>query len=145
MSNERLTCKITSMNTLNKNIVFLMSELHLSQSELGRRLGVSPQTVQQWCKGKTAPKGARLEKVASELGVTKSQMLDDNLPDNWMDQRHDVDSPTDEQLAALISVATETYMDSLVTIQKAKQKGILEEADKKLVKVIAEKYKDRLK
>lgn len=41
-----------------------------SLSELARRVGVSPQAVQQWEFGKTSPKGENLRKLSSILEFT---------------------------------------------------------------------------
>jgi SOS-response transcriptional repressor LexA len=41
-----------------------------NQSELARVVDVTPQAVQQWMSGKTAPRGRNLAKVAEFLGVT---------------------------------------------------------------------------
>ncbi len=79
------TCKITSMNTVNKNIVLLMSSKNMSQSDLARLLGVSPQTVQQWSKGKTSPRGGRLDDVAKALGVSTSVLMDSDLEEKLKD------------------------------------------------------------
>ena len=43
-----------------------------NQSELARYVGVSPQAVQQWVKGDTAPRGKNLQKVAEYFGVPQS-------------------------------------------------------------------------
>jgi len=55
----------------------------INQSELARRLGVSPQSIQQWEKGKTAPKSARLRSLSLALGVSQSWLLNggDNVKD----------------------------------------------------------------
>lgn len=55
----------------------------MSQSELARLVGVSPQSVQQWEKPDgTAPKRARIAKVAEVLGVSVPDIVTDggNLP-----------------------------------------------------------------
>jgi HTH-type transcriptional regulator, cell division transcriptional repressor len=41
--------------------------LNLNQSQLARRVGVSPQAVQQWEAGETQPRGKRLNKIAEVL------------------------------------------------------------------------------
>jgi SOS-response transcriptional repressor LexA len=46
-----------------------------NQSELARHVGVSPQAVQQWISGRTAPRGSHLARVADYLGVTRSFLL----------------------------------------------------------------------
>lgn len=45
--------------------------LGLSQSELARRLNVTPQAVQQWENGKNEPRGKRVDELAKELLSTK--------------------------------------------------------------------------
>lgn len=44
----------------------------LSQSELARRLGIKPQSVQAWESGVSAPRARRLSQVAEVLGVPES-------------------------------------------------------------------------
>jgi transcriptional regulator with XRE-family HTH domain len=39
-----------------------------SQSELARRMGVTPTNIQQWENGDTSPRARRLRKLAEELG-----------------------------------------------------------------------------
>lgn len=51
----------------------------MSQSELARLVGVSPQSVQQWERpGGTAPKRSRLAKVAEVLGVTVGDIISED-------------------------------------------------------------------
>jgi SOS-response transcriptional repressor LexA len=45
-----------------------------NQSELARFAGVTPQAVQQWMSGKTAPRGRNLAKVAEFLRVTRAHL-----------------------------------------------------------------------
>ena len=42
---------------------------NISQSELARKVGVTPQAVQKWEKAKTVPRGATLRRLADVLGV----------------------------------------------------------------------------
>lgn len=46
-----------------------------SQSELARRIGVKPQSVQQWEGAGTTPRSHRLASLAMALGVTKEWLL----------------------------------------------------------------------
>jgi SOS-response transcriptional repressor LexA len=46
-----------------------------NQSELARFAGVSPQAVQQWVAGRTAPRGNHLARVAEFLGVSRAFLL----------------------------------------------------------------------
>ena len=47
----------------------------LNQSELARRLGVSPQAVQKWESGKSTPRHAKLGDIASILGTSVSYLV----------------------------------------------------------------------
>lgn len=60
--------------TIHDRIKRRREELQISQSELARRLGVSPQAVQQWEADdeeiRTAPRRQLRERLAKEIGVT---------------------------------------------------------------------------
>lgn len=47
----------------------------LSQTEVGRRLGVKQQSVGKWERGSALPQGARLAELADVLGVTVAEIL----------------------------------------------------------------------
>jgi transcriptional regulator with XRE-family HTH domain len=51
----------------------------MSQSELARRLDVTPQTVQKWEAG-GAPRTHRIEAIATVLGVPASALVGDEAP-----------------------------------------------------------------
>lgn len=62
----------------------------MSQSDLARRVGVSPQSVQQWEKPDgTAPKRARIAKVADVLGVSIADIVTE-VEDKFPPMRKDV-------------------------------------------------------
>ncbi|RMG32499.1 MAG: XRE family transcriptional regulator [Gammaproteobacteria bacterium] len=44
----------------------------LSQSELARKLGIRPQSVQGWESGATAPRARRIAQIAEVLGVPET-------------------------------------------------------------------------
>ncbi len=48
----------------------------LNQSEMARRLGLSPQSVQKWESGETIPRGRRMQQVAEVTGVTIAYLMD---------------------------------------------------------------------
>ena len=52
------------------NIAEARKRSGLNQSELARRLGITPQSVQQWEKGTSTPKIDRLAAIAQILGVS---------------------------------------------------------------------------
>lgn len=58
------------MDKIAKRIEDCRRHLSISQSELARKVGVTPQAVQKWEKAKTVPRGDTLEKLAGALGVS---------------------------------------------------------------------------
>lgn len=71
-------CKMFAMKDRAKEISSqrikrLLAANGWSQSELAKMLDVSPQAVQQWVKGTSAPRGTSLTKLASATG----------LPEHW--------------------------------------------------------------
>ncbi len=68
---------------LGRRLKTLMEARRLDQSQIARRLGIEPQSVQQWIRGQTAPRGYRIQALAALLDVEPSQLLgapaDDSL------------------------------------------------------------------
>lgn len=60
---------------MSKRIESAMSAAKITQTALAESMGVTPQAVQQWVSGHTAPKGKRLEKLAMILGVKIDWLL----------------------------------------------------------------------
>ncbi len=58
------------MDKIAKRIEDCRHGLNISQSELARKIGVTPQAVQKWEKAKTVPRGSTLQKLADALGVS---------------------------------------------------------------------------
>ena len=60
---------------INERIVSARTRLGISQSELARIVGVSPQTVQQWESGETSPRPSRYKGLANALHVTEQWLV----------------------------------------------------------------------
>lgn len=58
------------MSTLGKRIAQKREQSGLSQSELARRLGLSPQAIQKWESEVSVPRGRRLDEIASALSTS---------------------------------------------------------------------------
>ena len=58
------------MDKIAKRIEDCRHGKNISQSELARKVGVTPQAVQKWEKAKTVPRGATLRRLADVLEVT---------------------------------------------------------------------------
>lgn len=58
------------MSTLGKRIAQKREQAGLSQSELGRRLGLSPQSVQKWESEVSVPRNKKLGDIAAALSTT---------------------------------------------------------------------------
>lgn len=57
------------MNKTAEVLAAIMRERDISQTQLAKAVGVSPQAVQQWCSGKTSPRGNSLAKLADYLKI----------------------------------------------------------------------------
>lgn len=83
-------CKFARMEKTGKRIAMAREQMGLNQSELARKLGVSPQSVQAWESGKNTPRNSKLLSIGQVLGVSinylmgitdESHVLDDE--GNW--------------------------------------------------------------
>lgn len=52
-----------------------MMAANYTQTSLATEMGITPQAVQQWIAGQTAPRGKRLEKLANVLGVSLNWLI----------------------------------------------------------------------
>ncbi|RYY87757.1 MAG: helix-turn-helix domain-containing protein [Chitinophagaceae bacterium] len=62
-------------------------QLGLNQSELARRLGVTPQSVQSWESDRNTPRHKRLKEIGDQLGVSAAYLMGEmgrnvDLPDD---------------------------------------------------------------
>ena len=72
------------MDKIAKRIEDCRHGLNISQSELARKVGVTPQAVQKWEKAKTVPRGPTLQRLADALGVSPAYIqfgITDTVPD----------------------------------------------------------------
>jgi len=69
--------------SIGERIVSARDRAGFNQSELARRLNISPQSIQQWEKGKTTPKSGRLKNLSLALGVSQAWLIGggDNVRD----------------------------------------------------------------
>lgn len=63
------------MKNIPERIAEAREALGISQSELARRLGVTPQAVQSWEAGKATPRPQRLAEIAIALGVDVARLV----------------------------------------------------------------------
>ena len=105
-----------------------------SQSVFAKKVDIDPSHISQIKSSKSKKNlGEKLaRKIETALG----------LKNGWMDTDH---SQATTDLNSLISVATPTYLKELEQLQQAENQGVLDKDDKKLITIIANKYKDRLK
>lgn len=68
-------------------------ELGLTQDALGERLGVSPQSVQQWERGATVPRSTRLRALAEALETTRAWLVGEVAEDQSSVQRASMSVP----------------------------------------------------
>lgn len=118
-----------------ENLRRLIKERFRTRAEFADKINKSPSQVAMWFMTSSGKRSIG-EKIAHEI----EQAL--NLDYGWLDKDH---SNPEINLNGLISIATPTYLKELERLQQAEDQGILDETDKQLIKIIAEKYKDRLK
>lgn len=73
MRNERLPCRMEDMKTAPHEafayrLQLVRDEFGWNMSDIARRAMVTPQAVQQWAKGESAPRGERLKRLAAATG-----------------------------------------------------------------------------
>lgn len=68
------------MKTFAERLIHCRERAGLSQSEVARRLSITPQAVQKWEKGENVPRGKRIQKLASILDVSASFLLTGENP-----------------------------------------------------------------
>ena len=81
--------KTNQHQNLSYRIQLLRDETGWNMSEIARRAMVSPQAVQQWAKGDTAPSGERLKRLAAAAGK----------PEHWFFMPPNENNPADEPVA----------------------------------------------
>ncbi|MEB7738556.1 helix-turn-helix domain-containing protein [Escherichia coli] len=91
-----------------KRLQQVLQELNINQSELGRRLGVKPQSVQGWLKG-VMPRMDKLEKLAelSQHPVHWFFMKEETLGDKMTVSSNDNQPQLTEQQRKIISLLDE--------------------------------------
>lgn len=164
-------------NDIANRIKVKRRELGLTLSELGAAIGkhkqdgkkVSHVTVRNWESGSEIKKD-NFDALVKALGVS-SIWLETGKETTPLAVSHTTSYestspvgashaagyegeklPSEEELAALISVSTNTYRGKLEEIQSLKNAGVLEQSDQaildnieSLLNIIRERYKDRLK
>ncbi|EIX4511235.1 helix-turn-helix domain-containing protein [Escherichia coli] len=107
-----------------KRLQQVLQELNINQSELGRRLGVKPQSVQGWLKG-VMPRMDKLEKLAelSQHPVHWFFMEEETLGDKMAVSSNDNQPQLTEQQKKIISLLDELpQSDAEQIIREMEQK-----------------------
>lgn len=73
-------CILAFMTTNSSRIAAAREAQGLNQSELARKLGVSPQSVQAWEAGRTAPRNQRIKHLSEVLGVSVAYLMGESGP-----------------------------------------------------------------
>lgn len=90
-----------------------LTERGWSQSELARRIGVSPQSVQFWVSGKTAPRGNNLASLSSITGY----------PEHWFFMDDAAAESTEKPIFTRISA--DSYLVEHLDIEASAGPGII--------------------
>lgn len=60
------------------NLKEILREKNVTQRELAKRLDITPQSVNDWCKGKSMPRMRKIDKICHCLNVTRSDLLENH-------------------------------------------------------------------
>ncbi len=93
----------------------ILTERNWSQSELARRLGISPQSVQFWVSGKTAPRGNNLTALSKISGY----------PEHWFFMS---DVSTEEMDKPIVR-KNDSYLVELLDIEASASPGIINKSE----------------
>ncbi|TYL43925.1 helix-turn-helix transcriptional regulator [Dickeya sp. ws52] len=88
--------KNSQLSTFSSRLNSALRDLGISQSELARRMGITPQAVQRWCNGISSPRQGMMEKLSSVTGK----------PEHWflMPLENGSESPAHQESRATSSV-----------------------------------------
>lgn len=64
-----------------KNLNRLLSETDKKQVDIAKYVGVSTATVNEWCKGRKAPRIDKMHKIAEFFGIDANELLSVHVPD----------------------------------------------------------------
>ncbi|MEF9676050.1 helix-turn-helix domain-containing protein [Pectobacterium aroidearum] len=67
--------KNSQLSTFSSRLNGALKELGISQSELARRMGITPQAVQRWCNGISTPRPNMMERLSSVTGKPEHWFL----------------------------------------------------------------------
>lgn len=56
-----------------------LSKSNMTQVEAAKKMGISPQGFNRWCKGQSIPRMDRIEKLAKLFGVSTSYFIDEHI------------------------------------------------------------------
>lgn len=71
---SHLQAKNDNFMKISENLLKILEENGLTQRELAERAGLSKVSLNRWCKGKTRPNPAALEKIATFFGMTVAEL-----------------------------------------------------------------------
>ena len=91
--NTRIRSTEETRKVFGKKLLDAIRDANMNQSDLGRRLGITKDSVSSYCRGKCLPKDETMVRICKELGIEE----DDLLP-----RRYD-ESPTNPSVK-LVSV-----------------------------------------
>ncbi|WP_280142165.1 XRE family transcriptional regulator [Pseudomonas linyingensis] len=105
------------METIGSRIAAAREKKRMNQSELGRLLGVSPQSVQAWESDRNTPRPKRMSEIAMALGVSMSSLLEGSRGPREASQ------PTERSVAEPDGTGTASSAAELVRTMLATKAG----------------------
>lgn len=63
------------------NLVRYLESRNMSQNELAKYLGVSPTSVNNWCRGLKSPRMDKVDKICELFGISRSDLMNEHPDD----------------------------------------------------------------
>lgn len=120
-------CKVPFMGTIGRKIANARESMGLNQSELARKLKVTPQSVQAWESDKNVPRPQKLKAICALLGIAIGNLMGDESDGHEEAQ----------QARNLALLASPRSQSALAKIAEAADSGHLTEDDVLLLEKIA--------
>lgn len=93
-------------NVFSTNLNKLVAQSNLPQSEIAKRIGVSPQTFNTWMQGIAIPRMGKIQLLADYFNINKSDLIEDKSEDK---SEKDIALMVDNLLSELNSSSSLMY------------------------------------
>lgn len=73
-----------------RNLTRILDEKGITQLQLAGQIGVATSSVSYWCSGEKMPRMDKVELIVDFLGITKSDLLEENASETYVPTEEDI-------------------------------------------------------